>query len=53
MKRVFLVLTILCSNIFSSTDFTEEEKVALGNQAMHEIMQKIWKIQNVFGIIIK
>ena len=42
MKRVFLILTILCSNIFSSTDFTEEEKVELGNQAMHEIMQKIW-----------
>ena len=42
MKRVFLILTIFCSNIFSSTDFTEEEKIELGNQAMHEMMQKIW-----------
>ncbi len=42
MKRVLLILSILCSNIFSSTNLTEEEKVELGNKAMHEMMQKIW-----------
>ena len=42
MKRVILCLIFLVSNLFASPDYTEEEKVELGNQAMHEIMQKIW-----------
>ncbi len=42
MKRVLLFLMVLCSSLFSSTDFTEEEKRELGNQAMHQMMQKIW-----------
>jgi hypothetical protein len=42
MKRAILCLTFLVSNLVASPNFTEEEKVELGNQAMHEIMQKIW-----------
>ena len=42
MKKVLLFLVVLCSNLFSSTDFTEEEKQELGNEAMHQMMQKIW-----------
>jgi len=42
MKNVLLFLTVLCSYVFSSTDFTDQEKRELGDQAMHQIMQKIW-----------
>ena len=42
MKRAELCLIFLVSSLFSSINFTEEEKIELGNQAMHEIMQKIW-----------
>ena len=41
MKKV-LFITILCSSLFSVTNLTDEEKRELGNQAMHEMMQKIW-----------
>ena len=42
MKKVLLFLMILNASLFSSVDYTDEEKRELGNQAMHEIMQKIW-----------
>jgi len=42
MKRVTLCLIFLVSNLFSSPNLTEEKKVELGNQAMHQMMQKIW-----------
>ena len=42
MKRILVFLSVLCSSLFSFTDFTEEEKLELGNQAMHQMMQKIW-----------
>ena len=42
MKKVLLYLTILCSNLFSSTNLSDAEKRELGNQAVHQMMQKIW-----------
>ena len=42
MKRVLLYLTILCSNLAASTNLTDAEKRELGNQAVHQMMQKIW-----------
>jgi len=42
MKKVLLYLTILCSNLFSSANLSDAEKRELGNQAVHQMMQKIW-----------
>ena len=42
MRKIVLLLTVLCSSVLFSTNLTEEEKRELGNNAMHEMMQKIW-----------
>ena len=42
MKKVLLFLMVPVGILFSSTDLSDEEKRELGNQAMHQMMQKIW-----------